>query len=53
MKPKNYLKIRPQYVIHLVTNVGGLFKNMNHKVEMYEVNTLINLNVLKCAFSWS
>lgn len=42
-------RIRPQYVIHLAANVGGLFKNMNHKVEMYEVNTLINLNVLKCA----
>jgi len=42
-------RIRPQYVIHLAANVGGLFKNMNHKVEMYEINTLINLNVLKCA----
>ena len=42
-------RLRPQYVIHLAANVGGLFKNMNHKVEMYEVNTLINLNVLKCA----
>ena len=38
-------RLRPQYVIHLAANVGGLFKNMNHKVEMYEVNTLINLNV--------
>ena len=42
-------RLRPQYIIHLAANVGGLFKNMNNKVEMYEVNTLINLNVLKCA----
>ena len=46
---KLFERLRPQYVIHLAANVGGLFKNMNHKVEMYEVNTLINLNVLKCA----
>jgi GDP-L-fucose synthase len=42
-------RIRPKFVIHLAANVGGLFKNMNQKVQMYEVNTLINLNVLKCA----
>ena len=44
-----FQRIRPEFVIHLAANVGGLFKNMNQKVEMYEVNTLINLNVLKCA----
>lgn len=42
-------EIKPDYVIHLAANVGGLFKNMNQKVQMYEVNTLINLNVLKCS----
>lgn len=41
---KNY---KPDYVIHLAARVGGLFKNMNEKVEMYEENTLINMNVLK------
>lgn len=44
-----FQRIRPEFVIHLAANVGGLFKNMNQKVQMYEVNTLINLNVLKCA----
>ena len=44
-----FQRIRPDFVIHLAANVGGLFKNMNQKVQMYEVNTLINLNVLKCA----
>ncbi len=41
-------KHKPDYVIHLAACVGGLFKNMNQKVEMYEKNTLINCNVLKC-----
>ena len=39
---------KPDYVIHLAAYVGGLFKNMNFKVDMYEKNTLINYNVLKC-----
>ena len=38
---------KPDYVIHLAARVGGLFKNMNEKVEMYEVNSLININVLR------
>ena len=37
----------PDYVIHLAACVGGLFKNMAYKVDMYEKNILINLNVLK------
>lgn len=41
--------IKPDYVIHLAAYVGGLFKNMKYKVDMYEKNTLINYNVLKCS----
>lgn len=41
--------LKPDYVIHLAACVGGLFKNMNYKVDMYEKNTIINHNVLKCA----
>lgn len=37
----------PDYVIHLAACVGGLFKNMTYKVDMYEKNMLINMNVLK------
>jgi GDP-L-fucose synthase len=37
----------PDYVIHLAACVGGLFKNMACKVDMYEKNILININVLK------
>jgi GDP-L-fucose synthase len=41
--------IKPDYIIHLAANVGGLFKNMNYKVDMLEKNVLININVLKAA----
>jgi GDP-L-fucose synthase len=41
-------KENPDFVIHLAACVGGLFKNMNYKVDMYEQNTVINYNVLKC-----
>ena len=40
-------KIQPDYVLHLAACVGGLFKNINYKVEMYEKNIQINNNVLK------
>ena len=46
----NYFKnIKPDVIIHLAADVGGLFKNMNYPVDMYENNTLININVLKAA----
>ena len=38
-----------QIIIHLAANVGGLFKNMNYKVNMFEDNILMNINVLKAA----
>jgi len=41
--------IQPTHVIHLAACVGGLFKNMNNKVEMLEKNLMINYNVVKCA----
>tara|TARA_Y100000992_G_C21250371_1_gene485536 strand:- start:699 stop:1628 length:930 start_codon:yes stop_codon:yes gene_type:complete len=44
-----FKKIKPDSIIHLAACVGGLYKNMNQKVDMYEKNTLINFNVLKCA----
>ena len=42
-----FKKYNPTHVIHLAAYVGGLYKNMNQKVEMLEKNTLININVLK------
>ena len=40
---------KPNIVIHLAACVGGLYKNMNNKVDMLEKNLLINYNVIKCA----
>ncbi len=42
-----FKELNPCMVIHLAACVGGLFKNINNKVDMYEKNILINLNVLK------
>jgi len=39
--------IQPDFVVHLAANVGGVFKNINKKVEMFEDNLLINFNILK------
>ena len=39
---------RPNKVIHLAANVGGLFKNMEQKVGMFEKNLLMNYNIVKC-----
>ena len=44
--------IKPGYVIHLAAFVGGLFKNMKCKVDMYEKNTIMNFNVLKCCHDY-
>ena len=43
---------KPNKVIHLAANVGGLFKNMNQKVDMLEKNVMINYNVVKCAHDY-
>jgi len=42
-------RFKPTHVIHLAANVGGLFKNMKYRVDMYRDNTMINDNVLHCA----
>ena len=44
---KLFNTIRPDYVIHLAACVGGVFKNIHCKVDMYEQNIIINYNVLK------
>ena len=43
---KMFEDVRPDAVIHLAANVGGLFKNMNNRIEMFEDNVRINTNVL-------
>ena len=42
-----FRRIAPHAVIHLAAAVGGLFKNMRCKVDMFETNMIINLNVLR------
>lgn len=42
-------KHRPTYVIHLAARVGGLYRNLNEKVAMYEENMAINHNVITTA----
>lgn len=47
-----FVYYRPDYVIHLAANVGGLYKNMNNKVDMLEINLTINFNVVKCCHQY-
>ena len=37
----------PTHVIHLAADVGGLYKNMNQGLDMFENNLAINLNIVK------
>lgn len=46
----HFQKIKPCYVIHLAGQVGGLYKNMNFKVDMLEKNLLMNFNVVKICY---
>lgn len=41
-----FIKYKPTHVIHLAAAVGGLFKNMRLKVEMFRDNVAINDNIL-------
>merc|ERR1740130_227483 len=44
-----YEKHRPTHVIHLAALVGGLFANLNRKVEFWRDNVAINDNVMHWA----
>jgi len=48
---KYFQKTKPDLVIHLAANVGGLFKNMTQKVQMFEINLMINFNVIKASYN--
>ncbi|GFO12646.1 GDP-l-fucose synthase [Plakobranchus ocellatus] len=39
-------KIKPTHVIHLAAMVGGLFRNLNHSLDFFRVNSQINDIVL-------
>jgi GDP-L-fucose synthase len=44
--------VKPDKVIHLAAYVGGLYRNLNEKVQMLNVNTAINTNVLKACHKY-
>lgn len=44
-----FARKKPDYVIHLAGNVGGVFKNIKYKLEMFEDNMRINMNVLRAS----
>jgi GDP-L-fucose synthase len=46
-------KHKPDYVIHLAANVGGLYKNMKFRVEMLRDNLLINEYVLEMCHKYN
>uniref|UniRef100_A0A6B2G1U3 GDP-L-fucose synthase (Trinotate prediction) n=1 Tax=Myxobolus squamalis TaxID=59785 RepID=A0A6B2G1U3_MYXSQ len=48
-----FKKIKPDVVIHLAANVGGLFKNMRQNLSILKSNMYINENVLACAFEYN
>lgn len=41
-------KIKPNGVVHLAADVGGLYKNINHGSQMFENNILMNINIMQC-----
>lgn len=41
-------KTKPTFVIHLAAKVGGLFKNLSQKVQMWKDNVDMNNNVMEC-----
>ena len=41
------------YIIHLAADVGGLFKNMSNKLEMFNNNIDINKNILEAAHKFN
>jgi GDP-L-fucose synthase len=46
-------KHKPDYVIHLAANVGGLYKNMREKTAMFKDNVRINENILEACNNYN
>lgn len=43
-----FSRVKPDGVIHLAADVGGLYKNMAQGAEMLENNLLMNMHVMQC-----
>lgn len=50
---KYFSEVKPEYVIHLAANVGGLYKNMRQNVEMFSDNVRMNENVLEACHRYN
>lgn len=46
---KIFEKYQPTHIVHLAANVGGLYKNMYQKAEMFEDNIIMNTLLFKYA----
>ena len=42
-----FIKHRPDCVVHLAADVGGLYKNMNKNLDIFENNLIMNSNIVK------
>jgi GDP-L-fucose synthase len=42
---------KPDIVVHLAANVGGLFKNMDHNLAMFESNMKMNMSLINACRS--
>jgi GDP-L-fucose synthase len=43
----------PDIVIHLAANVGGLYKNLNDNINMFQDNLLMNMNIFKACYKFN
>jgi GDP-L-fucose synthase len=43
---KYFSEHKIDFIVHLAANVGGLYKNLKYKVEMFRDNIIINENIL-------
>ena len=44
--------IRPSVVVHLAARVGGLYRNLNENLEMFNDNMKMNLNIIEACESF-
>jgi nucleoside-diphosphate-sugar epimerase len=42
--------VAPDAIVHLAARVGGIKENINNQASFYYENTLINTNVIQCAY---
>ncbi len=46
---KIFDSIKPEILVHLAATVGGIGANKENKLDFFEKNNFINLNVIKCS----